>query len=81
MTVLADHDRNVIELLPSSSEAEYLISETPHQAAMFINHCMAITGDFPKGEFWALGWVHSLDKYWWSRMVGLVLEDLKDELL
>jgi len=42
---------------------------------------MAINGDFPSGEFQALGWVHSSDKYWWSRMVGFVLEDLKDELL
>jgi len=36
-TVLADHDRNIIGLLPSSSEVEYHIGETSHQAAMFIN--------------------------------------------
>ena len=42
---------------------------------------MDVKGDFPKGEFQALGWVHSSDKYWWSKMVGFVLEDLKDELL
>ena len=75
------HDRNVIGLLPGLLKAEYLVGETPHQAAMFINQFMVVKGDFPKGEFQALGWVHSSDKYWWSRMVGFVLEDLKDELL
>jgi len=48
---------------------------------MFINQFMDVKGDFPKSKFRALGWVHSSDKYWWSKMVGFVLEDLKDELL
>jgi len=79
--VLAGHDKNVIGLLPGLLKAEYLIGETPHQAAMFINQFKAMKGDFPKGEFRALGWVHSSDKYWWSTMVGFVLKNLKDELL
>ena len=62
-------------------EREYPVGETPHQASIFINQFMDVKGDFPKGEFQALGWVHSSDKYWWSKMVGFVLEDLKDELL
>ena len=59
---------------------EYPEGETLHQAIVFINQFMAVKG-FPKGEFRALEWVHFLDKYWWSRMVGFILEDLKDELL
>ena len=75
------HDRNVVGLLPSSLKAEYPIGETLHQAAMFINQFMAVKGDFPKGEFRALGWVQSSNKYWWSRMMAIVLEDFKEELL
>ena len=81
IVVLAGHDKNVVRLLPGSLKAEYPEGETPHQAPMFINQFMVMKGNFPRGEFRALGWVHSLDKYWWSRMVGFVLEDLKDELL
>jgi len=60
---------------------EYLVGETLHQAAMFINQFIAVKGDFPKGKFRALGWVHSSDKDWWLRMVGFVLEDLREELI
>ena len=81
MAVPVDHDKNVVGLLPSSSEAEYPVGETPHLASMFINQFMDVKSDFPPGEFRALRWVHSSDKYWWSKMVGFVLEDLKDELL
>jgi len=42
---------------------EYPVGETPDQAYIFINQFMDIKGDFPKGEFLALGWVHSSDKY------------------
>ena len=62
-------------------KAEYPIDETLQQAAMFINQFMAVKGDFLKGEFQVLGEVHSSDKYWWSKMVGFILEDLKDEIL
>jgi len=79
--VPVDHDKNVVGLLPCSLEVEYPTGETPHQASMFINQFMDVKGDFPLGEFRALGWVHSSDKYWWSKMVGFVLEDLTDELL
>jgi len=48
---------------------------------MFINQFMTAKGDFPKGEIQALGWVHSSNKYWWSRMVSFVLEDLREELI
>ena len=48
---------------------------------MFINQFMDMKGDFPIGEFRALGWVHSSDKYWCSKLVGFILEDLRDELL
>jgi len=48
---------------------------------MFINQFMDVKGDFPPGEFRALGWVNSSDKYWWSKIAGFVLEDLKDKLL
>ena len=51
MAVLADQDRNIIGLLPGSSEAEYLVGEIPHQAAMFINQFKDVKGYFPKGEF------------------------------
>ena len=70
-----------MSLLSGSLEVEYPAGETPHQASMFINQFMNVKGDFPLGEFRALGWVHSSDKYWWSKMVGFILEDLKDELL
>jgi len=80
-TVPLGYDRNVVGQLPSSLKTEYPIGETPHQATMFINQFMTVKGDFPKGEFRALGWVHSSDKYWWSRIVGFVFEDLKDKLL
>jgi len=42
---------------------------------------MVVKDDFPKGEFRALGWVLFSDKYWWSRMVGFVLEDLSEDLI
>ena len=80
MTVPVDHDKKIIGLLPGSSETEYPASETPHQASTFMNQFMEVKGDLPLGEFRALGWVHSSDKYWWSRMVGFILGDLKDEL-
>jgi len=76
-----DHDKNVVGLLSGSFWMEFPVGETPHQASMFINQFMDVKGDFPKGEFRALGWVHSSDKYWWSKMVDFNLEDLKDELL
>ena len=77
----AGHDRNVVGLLPGSSKAEYPVGETPQQVTMFINQFMVIKGDFLRGEFQALECVHSSDKYWWPRMVGFVLEYLKEELL
>ena len=75
------HGRNVVRLLPGSLKAEYPIGETPHQVATFINQFIVVKGDSPKGEFRALGWIHSSNKYWWSRMVGFILEDLKEKLL
>jgi len=80
-TIPVGYGRNIVGLLPSSLKAEFLIGETPRQATMFINQFMAIKGDFPKGEFRALGWVHSSYKYWGSRMVGFILEDLKEKLI
>jgi len=50
-TVLVDHDKNIVGLLPGSLEAEYPVGETPHQASMFINQFMDVEGDFPKSEF------------------------------
>jgi len=77
----ARHGRNVVGLLPGSLKVNYPIGETPRQAPMFINQFMATKGDFSKGKFWALGWLHSSDKYWWSRMVGFILKDLRKELI
>jgi len=79
--ITAGHGRNVVGLLLGSLKAEYPIGETSHQAAMFIDEFMAVKDEFPKDELRALGWVHSSDKYWWSRMVGFVLEDMKKELI
>jgi len=42
---------------------------------------MEAKGDFLKSEFWALGWVHSTDKTWWARMVGFILEELREPLV
>ena len=75
------HDRNVVGLLSGLLKEEYLIGETPHQSVMFINQFMAVKVNFLKGDFQALGWVHSSDKNWWSRMVGFVLKDLREELI
>ena len=75
----AGHDRNVVRVLSGLLKAEYPISETPRQASTFINQFMSVKGDFPRGEFQALGWVYSSDEYWLSRMVGIALEDLKQE--
>jgi len=74
------HGKNVVGLLSGSLKAKYPIGETPRQADMFINQFMTVKGDLLKGKFRALGWVHSSDNYWWSRMVGFVLKDLKEEL-
>ena len=49
--------------------------------AIFINQFITVKGDFPKGKLWSQGWVHSSDKYWWLRMVGFILEDLREELI
>jgi len=70
MTVPVDHDKNVVRLLSGSLEVEYLAGETPHQASMFISQFMDVKGDFPPGEFRALGWVHSSISIgglgWWA---------------
>jgi len=79
--VSVDHDKNVIRLLSGSLEVEYPAGETLHQALMFINQFMDVKGDFPPLVFRALELVHSFDKYWWSKMVSFILENLKDELL
>ena len=73
-----DHDKNIVGLFSGSLDAEFPVGETLHQASMFINQFLDVKGDFPPSEFRALGWVHSSDKYWWFRIMGFVLEDLKD---
>ena len=80
-TLPVHHDKNVVGLLSGSLGVEYLVGKTLHKASMFINQFMDVKGDSPKGEFRALGWVHSSGKYWWSKMVGFILKDLKDKLL
>ena len=40
---------------------------------------MEAEGDYPVG-FRPPGWVHSTENYWWGRMVGFVLTDLRDLL-
>ena len=76
VAIPTSHGRNVVGLLSSSLKADYPIGETPRQVTTLINQFMAVKGDLSKGEFHALRWVHSSNKYWWSRMVGFVLEDL-----
>jgi len=73
----AKHGRDVVRLQPSLLKEEYPMGDVSKHVATFINQFMAIKGEFPKGKFWALGWVHSSDKYWWSRMISFVLEELE----
>ena len=73
-TVSVNHDKNIVELLLGSLEAEYPVSETSSQASMFINQFIDVEGDFCKAESRVLGWVYSSDKYWWSRMIGSSLK-------
>ena len=79
--ISARHGRNVVGLLPGSLKADYLIGKTADQAVTFINQFMTVKGNFPNGEFRALGWVHSSDKYWWLSMMAFVLKDLRKELI
>ena len=71
----------MVGLQPDLLRSEYPTGETPKQAGIFINQFIAAGGDFPKGEFRALGWIHSSGKQWWSRMVSFVLEELQGVLV
>jgi len=63
---------------------KYPRGETLKQANSFINRFMAVKalkGEFSPSEFWAMGWVHSSQKIWWTRMVSYVIEQLREPLL
>ena len=49
-----DHGRDVVGLHPRLMKTEYPMGETPRHDVTFINHFMAMKGDFPKSEFRAL---------------------------
>jgi len=75
----AGHEKNVFGLFFGLVRAEYPKEETPKLATTFINQFLKVRGDFFT-DFHLLGWVHSTDKSWWSRMVGFVLTELGDLL-
>ena len=75
------HSRDVIELLPGSVRWEYPSGETPKQPGTLINRFMETKGDFPKSDFRAPEWVHSLKIIWQSQMVGVILEQLRGLLV
>ena len=73
------HGRDVLGLQPGLVKAEYRTGETLQLAATFTNQFLKARGDFPT-DFRPLGWVHSLDKSWWGKMVDFVLTELEDLL-
>jgi len=78
---LPDHSKVVVRLHLGLLRPEYSTGETPKQANTFINQFMAAKGDFPKGNFRVLGWIHSSRKQWWSSMVNFILKELKELLV
>ena len=74
------HGKGVLGLQAGLVRAEYPMGETPQLGATFIKQFLEVGGDFPS-EFCATGWVHSIDKNWWYRMVGFVLTELGNLLL
>ena len=75
----AGHEKDVFGLFPEIVGAEYPKGETPLLATTFINQFLKVRGDFST-DFRPLGWVHSTDKSWWSRMVVFILAELRDVL-
>ena len=75
----AGHEKDIFGLFSGLVRAEYPKGETPQLAATFINQFLKVRGDF-LADFHPLGWVHSIDKSWWGRMVGFVLAELGDLL-
>jgi len=74
------HGRDVLGLRLGFVRAEYPMGEIPQLAATFFKQFLDVRGDFPP-EFRATGWVHSIDKNWWGRMVGFSLTKFEDLLL
>ena len=75
----AGHGKDVFGLYPRLVRAEYPNGETPQLATTFINQFLKVRGNFLT-DFRLLGWVHSIDKSWWGRMVVFVLTELGDLL-
>lgn len=62
---------------------DYLVSEAPYRANIFLNRFMTIKEQYPPQNFRTPGWIHSTNKMWWSMIVRLmmstfeaILEDL-----
>jgi len=41
---------------------------------------MAVKGNFPTSEFRVIGWIHTREKQWWSRMVSFALAQFENLL-
>ena len=73
--------REIIGLFPGLMRHEYPRGETPKQANSFISWFMSSKGEFTSFEFQTIGWVHSLQRTWWTRIVKYITEQLWKPLL
>lgn len=56
-----------------TSEKGLSSSESPRLANTFLNDFLRLKGQYPTHNFHTLGWIHSINKMWWCRMIRFVL--------
>lgn len=74
------HAKEVIEFFPGLVQSKFPKEEAQQLANIFINQFLKANGDCPF-EFRAEGWIHSISKMWWTRLVMHITTKLRDILI
>lgn len=72
-----DLDRYVTGILSGRIAKDQSLGELPRLANTFINDFLRVRGQFLAKNFCTPGWIYSIDRMWWSKMVSFVLKIVK----